>query len=201
MMEIVNVELSKFAKSLEVVGDHLDRKVNGLDVYGSEEASFLIATLSLPNGQYTPWNLGRLELEGPDFYEQQRDDERVFINERRTMFIINRPVFGQWRAVFSAVNDDFPVAINMMAFFGTGGPLSAVGTVTVSCRSCKMVAKALAVSIVAVTTLPAIPHALIAAVAAYLGVGNVIAAAFIGSVVGDTANMIAEKLCKRVGLC
>jgi hypothetical protein len=64
-----------------------------------------------------------------------------------------------------------------------------------------MVAKALAVSIVAAAALPAIPHALIVAVAAYLGVGAVVAGAFIGSVVGDTANVIAEKLCKRVGLC
>jgi hypothetical protein len=90
----------------------------------------------------------------------------------------------------------------MMAFQGAGGtPPAASAGVTFSCRSCKMVAKGLALSIVAAAALPAIPHALIIAVAAYLGVGSVIAAAFIGSVVGDTANMVAEKLCKRIGLC
>lgn len=53
----------------------------------------------------------------------------------------------------------------------------------------------------AAATLPALPAALIASVAAYLGVGTVIAAAFISSVLGDTVDMIAEKLCKRVKLC
>jgi hypothetical protein len=45
------------------------------------------------------------------------------------------------------------------------------------------------------------PAALISAVAAYLGVGAVVAGAFIASVIGDTADIIAEKLCRKIGLC
>src|SRR5262249_22966029 len=93
-----------------------------------------------------------------------------------------------------------PVAVNLTAFHVGGSSKQPSGS-TVSCRGCKMVAKGLAVAIVAAVTLPAIPSALITAVAAYLGVGSVVAAAFIGSVVGDTADIIAETLCKRIGLC
>ena len=200
MFERFEVELSQFARSLEVVGDHLDRMGNGLHLYENETSRFLIATLSLPEGQYSPWDLGRLDLEGPEFSSEQSDDERVFVNERRSIFIINRPAPGEWGATFSAVNDDLPVAFNLMAFHGAGGPPPPVAA-NFSCRGCKMAAKALAVSIVAAAALPAIPHALILAVAAYLGASSVIAAAFIGSVIGDTANVIAEKLCKRIGLC
>jgi hypothetical protein len=42
---------------------------------------------------------------------------------------------------------------------------------------------------------------LVLAVAAYLKVGTTVAAAFITSIVGDTANTIAEKLCTKIGLC
>src|ERR1022692_4032146 len=105
MFERFQVELSQFARSLEVVGDHLDGMGNGLHLY-EEKSAFLIATLSLPEGQYPPWDLGRLELDGPEFSLEQRDDERVFVNERRNIFIINSPAPGEWHAKFSAVNDE-----------------------------------------------------------------------------------------------
>ena len=52
-----------------------------------------------------------------------------------------------------------------------------------------------------VVTLTAFPQAVIAAVASFLGAGAAVAAAFISSVVGDTVDTVAEKLCKMVGLC
>ena len=69
------------------------------------------------------------------------------------------------------------------------------------CKACKTTAKALALSIVAVVTLTAFPQAVIAAVASFLGAGAAVATAFISSVVGDTVDTVAEKLCKMVGLC
>jgi hypothetical protein len=64
-----------------------------------------------------------------------------------------------------------------------------------------MTAKALAVAIIAAAPMAVIPAALTTATAAYLGVSTVFAGAFIGSVAGDTADVIAEKLCQYIGLC
>jgi hypothetical protein len=76
------------------------------------------------------------------------------------------------------------------------------GTPPPRCRICKVTAKGLAVAIVAAIAVQAAPAALIAAVSSFLGgVGTIAAAAFINSVVGDTADVVAEKLCRKVGLC
>jgi hypothetical protein len=67
---------------------------------------------------------------------------------------------------------------------------------------CKITTKALALAIVAAATSPALPAALITAVASYLdGTAERAAAAFVGSVLGDTADVVAEKLCTWAGLC
>lgn len=70
------------------------------------------------------------------------------------------------------------------------------------CRACKVTAKGLAVAIVAAVAVQTAPAALVAAVSSFLGgVGTLAAAAFINSVVGDTADVVAEKLCVWIGLC
>jgi len=70
------------------------------------------------------------------------------------------------------------------------------------CRICKTTAKALALAIVAAAGAAILPAALLASVSAFLGgVGGLAAGAFINSVIGDTVDVVAEKLCMAVSLC
>ncbi len=200
------VVMPEFATSLEMVNDEPKESFEET-IELAEGAEFLVATLTLPNGQQPPWDLGRLELRGARYYSEQLDNDAVYINQRGSIAVLNEPQGQTWTVRYSPGPIVLPVAVNFMAFHRRSHgssprilPATSAGS-TFKCRSCKITAKALALAIVAAAALPAIPAALIAAVAAYLGVGTVIAAAFIGSVIGDTADIIAEKLCKKIGLC
>ncbi len=202
------VQMPGFATSLELVGD-MPAEPTTESIRLNEEASFLVAALTLLNGQQPPWDLGRLELKGNDYFGQPQDNPDVYVNNQGTLAILNgkSPADSVWSITVLPGTIALPVAVNFMAFHGgvvaasSSPPVILPSGSTFRCRGCKITAKALALAIVAAATLPAIPAALIAAVAAYLGVGAVIAAAFIGSVIGDTADVIAEKLCKKIGLC
>src|SRR5664279_4828664 len=196
-----------FASSIELISNDPRESISGS--FQFEEASkFLIATLSLPNGQQPAWDLGRLELKNNDaaFVEPQ-NDERLYVNTQGSIVIVNGESAenSYWSVNVNPGSQALPVAVNLMAFHGGVNAAAPSATVaaapTFRCRGCKMTAKALALAIVAAAALPAIPAALISAVATYLGVGAVIAGAFISSVIGDTVDIIAEKLCKKIGLC
>ena len=199
--------LPGFASSLELVGDGLGEPISTSFTL-QEPARFVLATLTLPNGQQPAWDLGRLELKNNNsaFVEPQ-NDEQTYVDPRGNLVIVNGKYAADsyWSVYVAPTNPPLPVAVNIMAFHGNlnaaAPPAIVVPGPTLRCRGCKITAKALALAIVAAAALPALPAALIAAVAAYLGVGAVIAAAFIGSVIGDTADIIAEKLCKKIGLC
>jgi hypothetical protein len=201
------IEIPGFATSLELVNnvpaEPIKESINFRD-----NTLFLVATLTLPNGQQPPWDLGRLELNGEDYFQKPADNKDVYANDRGTVVIVNRssPARSTWTIQVTPGTLPLPVAVNLMAFHGHVGagsspiPPPPSGS-TFKCRGCKITAKALALAIVAAAALAAIPAALIAAVAAYLGVGAIVAGAFIGSVIGDTADVIAEKLCKGLGMC
>lgn len=170
----------------------------------SEPVRFFVAALSTPNGLFPPFLDAELRLTDPARITQDNwpSDPDTFVSSR--LVIVNNAIPGTWRV--SAISGVIPYAVTAMGFHPQIGPSSPPspgpsGSSPFKCRACKTTSKALALAIVAAATLPALPAALIASVAAYLGVGWVIAAAFISSVLGDTADMIAEKLCKRVHLC
>lgn len=178
----------------------------------AQPAQFVIASLTLAGGKPSPWPIGRLILHaGGDTWYKYQADERQYVDERSTLLVLNRMPHTHWRIDLKA-GSELPVELNFMAFHpvrigGSGSPPvpPAAGAPPPPpsgyCRPCKITTKALALAIAAAATLPALPAALITAVASYLGVTAVVAAAFIGSVLGDTADIIAEKLCVRVGLC
>ena len=203
------VGMPGFATSLELVANEPGESIFD-SVQLREPAQFVVAALTLPNGQQPVWDIGRLELKNSNTaFVQPQNDEQIYVDQRGSLVIVNDAGAADmyWSVYVVPANPPLPVAVNLMAFHGSlntaapPAPAIVVPGPTFKCRGCKMTAKALALAIVAAATLPAIPAALIAAVAAYLGVGAVIAAAFIGSVIGDTADIIAEKLCKKIGLC
>jgi hypothetical protein len=119
------------------------------------------------------------------------------------LMIFNTPEDRTWQI---STYGSIPYAVSAMAFHPAAAILSlragaSLPAAPLKCRVCKSTAKALALAIVAVATYPAIPAALIAAVASFLGVAALAAAAFINSVLGDVVSVIAEKLCRTAGLC
>ena len=197
-----------FATSIELVSDipPVERFTESIEL--REEALFLVATLTLPNGQQPLWDLGRLELKSNNYFGEPQENADVYVNEHQTVFVLNGKSSADthWNVSVIPGAIQLPVAVNFMAFHGRGSavslpPLILPSGLTFKCRGCKITAKALALAIIAAGTLAAIPSALIAAVAAYLGAGAAVAGVFIGSVLGDTADVIAEKLCKMIGMC
>jgi hypothetical protein len=167
---------------------------------------FLVAVVSTPNGLCPPFLDASIELDDPrqQISQADTDEKDVFVSRDSRLIIINSPRPGRWDV--GARDGVIPYAVTVMAFHPAIRPNSPpspgpTGASPFKCRACKITAKGLALAIVAAAALPAIPAALIIAVNAYLGVGTVVAAAFILSVLEDTADVIAEKLCKKVGLC
>lgn len=200
-------------QAIETVGQ--DEREQSLEVQLAQPAQFVIATLTLAGGKLSPWPIGRLSLHaGGGAWYKYLEDDRQYVDERSTLIILNRMPHTHWRIDLEA-RSEVPRELNFMAFHPVGirgsGPPPAPPVPPAAgapppppsgyCRPCKIMTKALALAIAAAATLPALPAALITAVASYLGVTVVVAAAFIGSVLGDTADIIAERLCMRVGLC
>lgn len=202
--ETYRTEVPGWATSLELVQVVPDDHEEVLKLKFEDSPTFVVATLTLPGGERPPWDLGRIVLESGDArWSEPLDDERRYVNERRTLCIVNRPNSDEW-SIGVEPRGPVPVALNFMAFLRrdhNGNPPSPPPPPQWRCRGCKITVKALALAIAAAAMLPALPSALIAAVASYLGVGHLVAGAFITSVLGDTVDIIAEKLCKLVGLC
>jgi hypothetical protein len=177
--------------------------VNLIRVPVEEDPKLIVAVASLPNGARPPWLDAQLSINtGNQTFSVPINDDHQFVDERRSLIILNQPgILGkQELQVTVQSSGQFPIAVNVMAFHGsaTGGLHSGP---SFKCRACKSVAKALALAIVAAATLPALPAALLSAVAVYLGASMLVATVFISSVIGDTADVIAEKLCKKAGFC
>jgi hypothetical protein len=208
-------EIPWWGTSLQAVElDRGDERGYSFEVELVEEPRFVIAALSLAGGRLSPWSLGRVNLRPSDRpLEAFSDGENQFFDESGRLVILNGISQKRWRVDVEPVGS-LPIEMNFMAFHPSLGPRG-VSPIALfkrgrrskphghpgRCRACKITSKALALAIATAATLPALPAALIAAVAAYLGVAAVVAAAFIGSVLGDTVDIIAEKLCLYVGLC
>jgi hypothetical protein len=168
---------------------------------------FLIVVLSTPNGLFPPFLNASFDLSGPrswDNFDELGDQENYFYSEDKKVAIISRPTPGHWTIL--SHGGSVPFSVNVMVFHPEIPPSSppspgSTGSSPFKCKACKITTKALALSIVAAAALSALPSALIAAVSTYLGAGAIVAGAFITSVLGDTADIIAEKLCKKVNLC
>jgi len=201
--DIRPTEMPGFARAVELVSDAAPENI-ALPIDLQDGASFLVATVTLRDGRQPNRNTGQLKLRHDGYSQPPIDSPQVYVSPAGNLAIYNNPAGGTWSLEFSPAASFTPVAINLMVFYVRNRPPSTPKppfSPTVWWKSCKIGAKALALAIVAAATLPAIPAALIAAVAAYLKVGFVVAGVFIQSVLGDTADIVAEKLCKQIGLC
>jgi hypothetical protein len=182
------------------------------DINVEEASSALILTMFVSNERFESLPRGvKIALVDPKGWSPTNDEdvsERfIYTHDGQPyLAIITNPMPGRWKLhIYSEGKSAF--AANLCVFKPlVNAPNVAVSASTpgpprLRCGICKSVTKALALAIVAAGTLKALPAALIAAVAAYLGLAKVAAAAFINSVLGDGATKIAEKLCKAIGLC
>ena len=148
----------------------------------------------------------RVELRSPRVTSPQ---PRLGYQEHREMrgqtlvnaLIVNPPP-GEWEIVVSSVgNAPFKVHLAGLKTDLVRATVQAPLKPGVKCKVCKIATKALALAIVATTAGAAVPAAVAAAVAAFLGVAVAGVAAFIGSLVGDGADVVSTKLCRAVRLC
>ena len=201
-------QIPDWATSLELIASEPEERFGEFPFLVPEGSKFVVATTSSAEGREPASGLVRLETKTPDedLSEKTLENEQEFIHENRGLIVLNDPKAGRWNfAVRSELNE--PYAISLMAFHPSGQKLAnaSSGSSTPTpwkCRACKSTAKALALAIVATATFPAIPQALITAVSTFLGGMSAAAVgAFISSLLGDTADVIAEKLCQKVNLC
>lgn len=168
------------------------------------ESGFLIATISTPEGHFPPFLDAELDF-NIDFAQQRlSNDENFYLSSDKKILVIACPDLRE-PFLIEAKGEKIPYCLTVTHFHPDSSliqsQIKSSPPVPFRCKACKSTAKALALAIVAAAALPAIPSALITSVATFLGWGAVPAAAFIASVIGDTADAIAEKLCKKVGLC
>ena len=192
-----------WASSVEMVADVPFKGEMHEKLIVPDNADFIVAVASLPNGARPAWLDIKMSLRDPkeNFYNEPINNDEWFSSEDNDLVVLNSPNHGNW-AIELYSTGSAPFAVNFLAFHPLIKPASPPSPgVPFKCRACKTTAKALALAIVAASTLPAIPAAFIATVASFLGVTVVIAAAFIGSVISDTADLVTEKLCKYVGIC
>lgn len=174
------------------------------------ETQFIVVAASTPNGRCPSFLDAQIEIYDPNGNPlspvppiPRRDDQFVYSSSR--LIVVNKPIVaGYWK--ISTHSGIVPYAVTAMAFHPQVPPNSPPspgpsGASPFKCRACKTTAKALSLAIVAAATLPALPAALLASISTYLGASTAIAVAFVTSVLNDTADVIAEKLCKSVGLC
>ena len=197
-------EVPDWATSIEYLVQEPRGEIRHEDFLVAGNALFLVAVVSTQNGFSPSYLDARIRVQGPEQALPLNEESPSFESPDGRLCVINRPQPGRWRV--QSQGKTVPYAINILAFHPLVPPMSRPspgpsGASPFKCRACKITAKALAVSIVTAATLPALPAALITMVASYLGVSAMIAATFIASVLGDTADIISEKLCKKVGLC
>lgn len=191
-----------------VAGD----KINlNLSVESQIPSQFVIFAVSTPSDQWAPFLDAKLTILGNGFQPLSLSSQSAtqYISPDERVAILVNPSERSWTA--SIEQGIVPFGVSAFAFHPS---VPAAGTASAPsprfrCRICKTTAKALALAIVAAAGAGALaavlPAALLASVSAFLGgvgtVGTIAAAAFINSVIGDTANVVAEKLCMAVGLC
>jgi hypothetical protein len=215
--DIYSLQLADWAYAMEIAsptptGDSYEGQI----LVEKESSSLVIAVCQNDEGDLVAANDLELQVSDPasrvieatdtkDLYAVVLEYEGY---RQLSLLLVTDPPAGTWRISLKS-HGGTPFFVNV-SVFGSRTTVPNPRTPTVPgtpsaprlrCRVCKTTAKALALAIIAAAALPALPHALIGAVAGYLGVGSVVAAAFIASVLGDTANEISEKLCRAIRLC
>ena len=167
-------------------------------------SQIVIFAASTPAGQWASFTDTKLEILDNDLRSLHLNSESAteYISADERVAILINPSGRSWIASITEGLEPFSVsALALHPAAPAAGTNFSAGPRT-RCRICKTTAKALGVAIVATAGAFALPAALLAAVSTFLGgVGAIAAAAFINSVVGDTADMVAQKLCMAVGLC
>ena len=207
LLDTYETRIPDWATSVEGVAPLGGMNGGRLEIHAPANSLFLVATVSTPEGQRPNWLGGTLGLADPlhDLQPGLVETDSWYANPSHGLFVLTPPNQGKWTLTYTP-KGSVPFAIHCMVFHPAIPPNSPpspgpAGSPPFKCRACRTTAKALALSIVAAATLPALPAALIAAVASFLGASVVVAAAFISSVLGDTVDAISVKLCQRVGLC
>ncbi|WP_066271309.1 hypothetical protein [Hydrogenophaga palleronii] len=204
-MQIYRVSDPDWATSAELVLNEPEQPDTANLVLGAETrhpVQFVVFTAATPEGTWSPELDARLTLLDNDLrpFEWQGPSERQYLSPDRQVAILIQPEGHSWIA--SIYRDGSPVGLSAMAFHPAPAAAQAP---RLRCRVCRSTAKALAVAIVAAAGAAgagiALPAALIAAVGAFLGVATAAAVAFINSVLGDVASVVADKLCLAAGLC
>lgn len=203
--DLYTAEIEGWAKVAEVaceIPEHGERTLN-IDV---EEGAALVVVLSEPNGfqSNNPEFSGvEVRIVSPD----ERVIDNVITENGQYLFADDSALPGTWTLSVSSAGEA-PFSLNVVSYKEPeeGSPIAVAaasgrGGPPWKCRACKMVAKALALAIAAGLGMLAVPAAVIAAVAKFLGIVIVMATAFIQSLLGDSADIIATKLCRRLGLC
>ena len=196
----------EIASPIPDIGEHSE-KINV-----EEGSSALILTIFMSSGGFGPLpqavKIALVDPEGWTPTDSEDSAERFIYtrNGQPYLVVITDPIPGQWQLHIYSEGKS-PFAVNLCVFKAVANApnvaasASMSGTPRLRCTICKSVTKALALAIVAAGTLKALPAALVAAVAAYLGLAKAAATVFINSVLGDGATKIAEKLCKAIRLC
>jgi len=208
-------DIEYWANAVEIVADIPEwegeevSRTDSLEVLsGDVSQNFLVAVTSTPDGLRLPWLDVELTLRrargGAIAIGRDQHTESIFSDQKGSLFIVHQPEIGRW-TVETKARGHMPFAVNAVSYHPTKTQFitssHTVPGIPFKCRACKTTVKGLALAIVAAATLAAMPHALILAVTKFLGVTAVAAAAFITAVIKDTADVIAEKLCKAIGLC
>lgn len=206
-MQLYYVTDADWASSSEMVVNDPERGQAAnlrLNVESRNPVQFVLFVASTPDGKVSSNLDTRLALLDSNLIavSERPQDSDIFVSDDRRVAILVNPHGQSWTA--SIEQGLSPFAVNGLAFHPSVSALPRVGGPPPRgrCRVCKSTAKALALAIVAAAGFTVAPAALIASVSLFLGgVGVAAAAAFLTSVLGDTADVIANKLCERVGLC
>ena len=198
----------EYATSTEVVVNDpvANADINlSLSVESGPPSKFVVFATSTPSGQYAPYIDAKIEILNNNLVPLPLSSQSAtdYISPDEKIAILVNPQGHSWRV--SIKQGVVPFAVSAFAFH----PMAASSIVAAHppaprfrCRVCKTTAKALALAIVAAAGAAVLPAALLASVGAFLGgIGALAAGAFINSVIGDTADVVAEKLCMAVRLC
>ncbi len=208
--DITKGRCADWAQWLEIASPIPDVWEYSGEINVEEASSALILTTFASNERFQPLRHGvKIALVDPKGWSPTNDEDTserfIYTHDGQPyLAIISNPKPGRWKLqTYSEGETAF--AVNLCVFKAVvNAPnvaASASGSPRLRCGICKSVTKALALAIVAAGTLHALPAALVATVAAYLGLAKAAAAAFISSILGDGATKIAERLCKTIGLC
>jgi hypothetical protein len=175
-----------------------------LSVESDATSQFVVFAASTPAGRFAPFLDAKLRIHDEDRRPLRLDDgdPTHFFSQDGQIAILVHPNGRSWTAYIE--QGTVPFSVSAFAFHPAVLAIDSAAAMTPSskCRFCKTVSKALAVAIVAAAGAAVLPAALLASVGAFLGgIGTVAAAAFINSVIGDTADVVAEKLCLAIRLC